>query len=144
MKAMAARQVLNAVLHPGCFSQACKTCVKLRSHRYDSIKLMLAWEHVLPLLPSLLLPAREIVEVLTWTCLINTALGSGILFTYPQIATIAGVQGLVVYALSSSLPLLVFAFLGPVRLFCLVPQRSVDLSADKYRSSDVNARKASF
>lgn len=42
------------------------------------------------------------------------ALGSGILLAYPQIATIAGVQGLVVYALSSSLPLLIFAFLGPV------------------------------
>jgi hypothetical protein len=41
-------------------------------------------------------------------------LGSGILFSYPQIATIAGVQGLIVYALSSSLPLLVFAFLGPI------------------------------
>ena len=43
-----------------------------------------------------------------------TALGSGILFSYPEIATIAGVQGLVVYTLSSSLPLLVFAFLGPI------------------------------
>ncbi|USP82822.1 transporter [Curvularia clavata] len=42
------------------------------------------------------------------------ALGSGILFTYPQIATIAGVQGLLVYALSSSLPLLVFGALGPI------------------------------
>jgi Na+/proline symporter len=36
------------------------------------------------------------------------------LFTYPQIATIAGVQGLLVYALSSSLPLLVFGALGPI------------------------------
>lgn len=43
-----------------------------------------------------------------------TALGSGILFTYPQISTIAGVQGLVVYALSSALPLLIFAYLGPI------------------------------
>ncbi|KAI1981065.1 hypothetical protein LOZ53_001676 [Ophidiomyces ophidiicola] len=42
------------------------------------------------------------------------ALGSGILFTYPEIATIAGVQGLVVYGLASSLPLLVFGFLGPI------------------------------
>ena len=41
-------------------------------------------------------------------------LGSGVLFSYPQIATIAGVQGLVVYALSSALPLLVFAWLGPI------------------------------
>ncbi|KAF2717447.1 hypothetical protein K431DRAFT_297764 [Polychaeton citri CBS 116435] len=44
----------------------------------------------------------------------QTALGSGILFTYPNIAAIAGVQGLLVYALSSSLPLLVFAWLGPI------------------------------
>ncbi|RMZ90512.1 hypothetical protein DV736_g2245, partial [Chaetothyriales sp. CBS 134916] len=42
------------------------------------------------------------------------ASGSGILFSYPQISTIAGVQGLIVYALSSSLPLLVFAFLGSI------------------------------
>ncbi|KAL9011821.1 MAG: hypothetical protein Q9173_003370 [Seirophora scorigena] len=44
----------------------------------------------------------------------NVALGSGILFTYPEISTIAGVQGLIVYALSSALPLLVFGFLGPI------------------------------
>ncbi|KAF2146212.1 uncharacterized protein K452DRAFT_305171 [Aplosporella prunicola CBS 121167] len=42
------------------------------------------------------------------------SLGSGILFTYPEISTIAGVQGLVVYSLSSGLPLLVFGWLGPV------------------------------
>ncbi len=42
------------------------------------------------------------------------ALGSGILFSYPQLAVIAGVQGVVVYALSSALPLLIFAALGPV------------------------------
>jgi Na+/proline symporter len=45
---------------------------------------------------------------------ICAALGSGILFTYPDIATTAGVHGLVVYALSSALPLLIFAFLGPI------------------------------
>ncbi|EFR02539.1 hypothetical protein MGYG_09089 [Nannizzia gypsea CBS 118893] len=45
---------------------------------------------------------------------IASALGSGILFTYPEIATIAGVQGLVVYGLSSALPLLAFAFVGPI------------------------------
>jgi len=44
---------------------------------------------------------------------IASALGSGILFTYPEIATIAGVQGLVVYALASGLPLLIFAAVGP-------------------------------
>lgn len=42
------------------------------------------------------------------------AMGSGILFTYPEIAAIGGVQGLLVYALSSSLPLLIFAALGPI------------------------------
>jgi Na+/proline symporter len=42
------------------------------------------------------------------------ALGSGILFTYPEIATIAGVQGLVIYALSSALPMLIFGSLGPI------------------------------
>ncbi len=36
------------------------------------------------------------------------------MFAYPEISTIAGVQGLVVYALSSSLPLMVFGFLGPI------------------------------
>lgn len=36
------------------------------------------------------------------------------MFAYPQISTIAGVQGLVIYTLSSSLPLLVFGFLGPI------------------------------
>lgn len=36
------------------------------------------------------------------------------MFTYPEIATIAGVQGLVVYALSSGLPLLIFGYLGPI------------------------------
>lgn len=45
---------------------------------------------------------------------LHPALGSGILFTYPQIATIAGVQGLVVYAIASALPLLVFGYLGPI------------------------------
>ncbi|KAM0804970.1 hypothetical protein BDR22DRAFT_799265 [Usnea florida] len=45
---------------------------------------------------------------------IASSLGSGILFSYPEISTIAGVQGLIVYTLSSSLPLLVFGFLGPI------------------------------
>lgn len=42
------------------------------------------------------------------------ALGSGILFTYPEIATLAGLQGVLVYALASALPLFVFALLGPI------------------------------
>lgn len=41
-------------------------------------------------------------------------LGSGILFTYPELGTIAGVQGVIVYALASSLPFLVFGALGPI------------------------------
>ncbi|KAF4984442.1 hypothetical protein FZEAL_405 [Fusarium zealandicum] len=41
-------------------------------------------------------------------------LGSGILFSYPELATIAGVQGMLVYALASALPMLIFGFLGPI------------------------------
>jgi hypothetical protein len=48
------------------------------------------------------------------TILTQAALGSGILLSYPQLATIAGVQGVVVYALASALPLFVFSALGPV------------------------------
>lgn len=46
--------------------------------------------------------------------LTDLGLGSGILFSYPELATIAGVQGVVVYALTSALPLLIFAYLGPI------------------------------
>ncbi|KAF2971190.1 hypothetical protein GQX73_g2404 [Xylaria multiplex] len=42
------------------------------------------------------------------------ALGSGILFAYPQLTTIAGVQGFVTYTLSTALPLLIFGFVGPM------------------------------
>jgi Na+/proline symporter len=41
-------------------------------------------------------------------------LGSGILFTYPEISTIAGLQGLIVYSATSALPLLAFAWLTPI------------------------------
>lgn len=41
-------------------------------------------------------------------------MGSGILFSYPQLATIAGLQGVITYALASALPLLVFAALVPI------------------------------
>ena len=41
-------------------------------------------------------------------------LGVGALSTYPQIAAVAGLQGLLVYALSSGIPFLLFGFLGPV------------------------------
>ena len=42
------------------------------------------------------------------------ALGSGILFAYPELATITGVQGVLIYALASGLPMLVFGALGPI------------------------------
>ncbi|KAF4512734.1 hypothetical protein G6O67_000079 [Ophiocordyceps sinensis] len=45
---------------------------------------------------------------------IASSLGAGILFSYPELATLAGVQGVVVYALASSLPMLVFGALGPI------------------------------
>ncbi|ROW10294.1 hypothetical protein VMCG_01666 [Cytospora schulzeri] len=45
---------------------------------------------------------------------IASGLGSGILFSYPELATISGVQGVLVYALTSALPLLIFAALGPI------------------------------
>lgn len=41
-------------------------------------------------------------------------MGCGILTSYPQIAAIAGVEGLLVYAITSGLPMLMFAFLGPL------------------------------
>lgn len=41
-------------------------------------------------------------------------MGCGVFATYPEIAAIAGVQGLLVYSLSSSLPILLFSFLGPI------------------------------
>lgn len=54
------------------------------------------------------------MRTLITNLLMPVAMGSGILFTYPEIAAIGGVQGLLVYALSSSLPLLIFAALGPI------------------------------
>ncbi|ROW13850.1 hypothetical protein VPNG_03532 [Cytospora leucostoma] len=45
---------------------------------------------------------------------IASGLGSGILFSYPELATISGVQGVIVYALTSALPLFAFAALGPI------------------------------
>ncbi|OAA53483.1 Sodium/solute symporter [Niveomyces insectorum RCEF 264] len=45
---------------------------------------------------------------------IASALGSGILFSYPQLAVISGLQGVLVYAVSTALPMFVFAALGPV------------------------------
>ncbi|KAI0848218.1 hypothetical protein F5Y00DRAFT_262854 [Daldinia vernicosa] len=45
---------------------------------------------------------------------IAAAMGSGILFSYPQLATLAGLQGVLVYAISSAVPLLIFAALTPI------------------------------
>lgn len=41
-------------------------------------------------------------------------MGSSILFTYPDIGTIAGVQGVLTYAACSALPLMVFPLLTPM------------------------------
>jgi Na+/proline symporter len=69
--------------------------------------------NVLPLLPPQF-PLSLIITESWHRYSSHSALGSGILFTYPEIATIAGVQGLLVYALASALPLLVFGALGPI------------------------------
>ncbi|TGZ80453.1 hypothetical protein EX30DRAFT_359054 [Ascodesmis nigricans] len=42
------------------------------------------------------------------------AMGSAILFTYPEIGTLAGVQGVVTYAACSALPLMIFPVLAPM------------------------------
>lgn len=36
------------------------------------------------------------------------------MFSYPQLATITGVQGVIIYAVTSALPLLIFSYLGPI------------------------------
>lgn len=82
-------------------------------YREYSIKIMLAWERAAAAPPSLPPPSTKSV-LADYSLLELSALGSGILFTYPEIATIAGVQGLVIYVLASALPLLVFAALGPI------------------------------
>ncbi|KAF3930227.1 hypothetical protein ABW20_dc0104135 [Dactylellina cionopaga] len=41
-------------------------------------------------------------------------LGSGILFTYPDIGAFAGVQGVLVYAIASALPIVLLAVLTPI------------------------------
>lgn len=72
-----------------------------------SIKLMLAWETCCrsetPSPQSPLFVANS-----------TAALGSGILFSYPELATIAGVQGVVIYAFASAAPMLLFGALGPI------------------------------
>lgn len=44
----------------------------------------------------------------------STGVGCGILSTYPQVANIAGLQGLLVYALAGGLPMFLFSFFGPI------------------------------
>ncbi|VEU21628.1 DEKNAAC102724 [Brettanomyces naardenensis] len=41
-------------------------------------------------------------------------MGCGILTTYAQVANIAGIQGLLVYAITACLPIILFAFFGPM------------------------------
>ena len=41
-------------------------------------------------------------------------LGVGVLSTYPQIAAVGGLQGLLVYSISSAIPFLLFGALGPI------------------------------
>lgn len=43
-----------------------------------------------------------------------SGLGCTILTTYPQVANIDGIQGLLVYALAGGLPMFLFAFVGPL------------------------------
>ncbi|EDO18686.1 hypothetical protein Kpol_1055p41 [Vanderwaltozyma polyspora DSM 70294] len=45
---------------------------------------------------------------------VASGLGCGVLSSYPQIANIDGLHGLLVYALSGGLPMFLFAFLGPL------------------------------
>jgi len=44
----------------------------------------------------------------------ETAMGSAILFSYPELSTIVGIQGTLTYAATSALPLMAFVFLGPI------------------------------
>lgn len=78
-------------------------------------------ECVAALVPSVLsLPSCEnkikliysLSSILFTQC--HIALGSGILFTYPQIGAESGVQGVLVYALASALPVMTFAWLTPI------------------------------
>ncbi|KAK4649601.1 uncharacterized protein QC761_120420 [Podospora bellae-mahoneyi] len=103
---------------------------------------MLAWgtccryPKFLPFLP----PHHPCCAVLKQRCV---ALGSAILFAYPQLATISGVQGVIVYALSSALPLFAFAWLGPIiRKKC--PQGFVLTEWTRQRYGDAAALFLSF
>jgi hypothetical protein len=41
-------------------------------------------------------------------------MGSSILFSYPELGTIAGVQGAITYSATSALPLMIFPLLAPI------------------------------
>lgn len=72
---------------------------------------MLAWESAAASEEALVLHCVHYADIgFVW----YAALGSGILFAYPQLATITGVQGVVVYAIASAAPLMIFAVLGPL------------------------------
>ncbi|KAH3664369.1 hypothetical protein WICMUC_005754 [Wickerhamomyces mucosus] len=45
---------------------------------------------------------------------IASAFGCGIMSTYTQVANVAGLEGVLVYALTGGLPLLLFSFFGPI------------------------------
>lgn len=45
---------------------------------------------------------------------IAASIGCSLFIVYPNVANIAGIMGLVVYALTSAIPLLVFAYFGPL------------------------------
>ncbi|KAG5359224.1 hypothetical protein CJU90_3959 [Yarrowia sp. C11] len=45
---------------------------------------------------------------------VASAMGAGVLNTYPDIAVRAGVEGLMVYTISSALPMMLFAWVGPI------------------------------
>ncbi|KAG9294088.1 hypothetical protein G9A89_015498 [Geosiphon pyriformis] len=50
-----------------------------------------------------------------WYVLLDGSdLGSSVFFAYPELATIAGLLGVVIYALTSVIPLFLFAWLGPI------------------------------
>lgn len=69
--------------------------------------------NVLPLRSPSPLPFQG-AYILTIIVPIFSAMGSGILFSYPQLGVLAGLQGVLVYAISSACPLLIFAALAPI------------------------------
>ena len=41
-------------------------------------------------------------------------MGSSILFSYPELATYTGIQGVLTYAATSAIPMMAFVILGPI------------------------------